>query len=67
MVTDTYHVFRTEIIFKRYFKHVTVAGVEVALRTRIHNSMREVLALVKGIMLLNQTPFEIVDSLLNAL
>lgn len=67
VVTDTYHVFRTQILFSRYYDDVSVWGVEVAPRTRAFLALREVLALVKGILLLNQTPYELYRSIVNIL
>jgi uncharacterized SAM-binding protein YcdF (DUF218 family) len=45
VVTDSYHAFRSRRIFQRYFNRVAVDTVVAPLRSRLENSLREVLAI----------------------
>ena len=46
VVTDAYHVLRSELIYSRYFPQVSVDGVELGWRPPVRGALREVLALV---------------------
>ena len=54
VVTDGYHVFRTERVFRRHFSQVRVVGSQPGQRLRVRGALREVLAVgaysVRGLM-----------------
>ncbi len=44
LVSDAYHVFRAERVFRKYFEHVRGTGTVAASKTRLYGSVREVAA-----------------------
>lgn len=42
LVSDTFHLPRARILFRRHFDHVAVAGTEGSLRARARGALREV-------------------------
>lgn len=45
VVTDSYHVLRCELVFRRYFTQVTGVGISPPMKIRVKMAVREVAAL----------------------